>query len=117
MTRVCFRLQVDPARLTEYRDRHAAVWPEMLHAIAASGRRNYSLFLADDGMLIGYFETDDLEASQAALAESPTAAWWEAEMAPYFVALEGRPDQTATSIPEVFHLEDQLSDSNQEPRA
>ena len=46
MTRVCFRLQVDPARLTEYRDRHAAVWPEMLRAIAASGRRNYSLFLA-----------------------------------------------------------------------
>ena len=28
--RVCFQLQVDPDRLAEYRDRHAAVWPDML---------------------------------------------------------------------------------------
>ena len=31
--RVCFQLQVDPARLDEYRARHEAVWPEMLRAI------------------------------------------------------------------------------------
>jgi L-rhamnose mutarotase len=29
--RICFTLQVDPARLEEYRRRHAAVWPEMFH--------------------------------------------------------------------------------------
>ena len=28
--RVCFQLQVDPERLDDYRERHAAVWPEML---------------------------------------------------------------------------------------
>ena len=65
--RVCFQLQVDAARLDEYRERHAAVWPDMLRAIEASGRRNYLLFLRGDGLLIGYYETDDDAASQAAL--------------------------------------------------
>lgn len=108
MQRVCFLIRVDPTLLPEYRERHASVWPEMLDAIAESGRRNYSLFLGEDGLLIGYFETDDLAYSQAWLAASPVAARWEAEMTPYFVALTGRPDQAALLLPEVFHLEDQL---------
>lgn len=107
--RVCFQLQVDPARLDEYRERHAAVWPEMLRAIEASGRRNYSLFLRDDGLLIGYYETGDDAAAQASLANDPRTARWEAEMAPFFVALDGRPDQGAPRLTEVFHLEDQLA--------
>ena len=53
MERVCFTLQVKPERMAEYRDRHAAVWPEMLDALAGSGWRNYSLFLRDDGLLVG----------------------------------------------------------------
>jgi L-rhamnose mutarotase len=108
--RVCFQLQVKPDRLDEYRARHAAVWPEMLRAIEASGRRNYSLFLRDDGLLIGYYETDDDAAAQASLANDPRTAAWEADMADFFVALEGaRPDQGAPRLAEVFHLEDQLA--------
>jgi len=108
--RVCFQLQVDPARLDEYRERHAAVWPDMLRAIEASGRRNYSLFLRDDGLLIGYYEVDDDDHAQAALASDPRTAPWEAEMAGFFVALDGtRPDQGAPRLSEVFHLEDQLA--------
>ncbi|WP_328596853.1 L-rhamnose mutarotase [Agromyces humi] len=108
--RVCFQLQVDPGRLDEYAERHAAVWPDMLRAIEASGRRNYSLFLRADGLLIGYYETDDDTASQAALEQDPRTAAWEAEMAGFFVALEGaRPDQGAPRLAEVFHLEDQLT--------
>ncbi|HET8779594.1 MAG TPA: L-rhamnose mutarotase, partial [Agromyces sp.] len=102
--RVCFQLQVDPARLDEYRERHVAVWPDMLRAIEASGRRNYSLFLRDDGMLIGYYETDDDAASQRALESDPRTAAWEAEMADFFIALDGaRPDQGAPRLTEVFH--------------
>lgn len=109
-TRVCFQLQVDPARLDEYRTHHAAVWPEMLRAIEASGRRNYSLFLRDDGLLIGYYETDDDAASQAALEANPDTAEWEAAMASFFISLDGaRPDQAAPRLHEVFHLEDQLA--------
>ncbi|WP_405374144.1 MULTISPECIES: L-rhamnose mutarotase [unclassified Microbacterium] len=111
MTRVAFQLQVDPALIDEYVARHTPVWPEMLAEIAASGRRNYSLFLADGGRLFGYYETDDDAAAQAYLAASPVAARWEAEMARFFVGLEGRPDQAATPLAEVFHLHDQLAAS------
>ena len=68
--RVCFQLQVDPALLDEYIERHTPVWPEMLAEIAAAGRRNYSLFLGEGGRLIGYYETDDDAAAQAYLAAS-----------------------------------------------
>jgi len=108
MQRVCFQLQVDPSRLDEYTARHAAVWPDMLEAIAESGRRNYSLFLRPDGLLIGYFEVDDLEASQRFLSASPAAARWEAEMIELFPALEGRADQELRPLREIFHLEAQL---------
>ncbi len=107
-TRVCFQLQVKPELLDEYIRRHTPVWPEMLAEIAAAGRRNYSLFLADGGRLIGYYETDDDEAAQAYLAASDVAAKWEAQMAPFFVGLDGRPDQAATPLTEVFNLADQL---------
>lgn len=107
--RVCFEMRVRPDRLDEYVERHAAVWPEMLEAIEAAGRRNYSLFLRADGLLIGYYETDDDAAAQRALAADPRTAAWEAEMAEFFVASAGRPDQEAPRLPEVFHLEDQLA--------
>lgn len=106
-TRVCFELQVAPALLDEYIRRHTPVWPEMLAEITAAGRRNYSLFLADGGRLVGYYETDDDDAAQAYLAASPVAAEWEAEMGRFFTGLDGRPDQAAPALTEIFHLEDQ----------
>ena len=109
MTRVGFQLQVRPELLDEYLERHSPVWPEMLAEIAAAGRRDYSLFLAPGGVLFGYYETDDDAAAQAYLAASEVAARWEAEMARFFVGLEGRPDQAATPLTEVFHLETQLA--------
>lgn len=109
MPRVCFQLQVRPDRLDEYRDRHSPVSQQMLGEIAASGRTNYSLFVRPDGMLIGYYETEDAAASDAYLAASPIATAWEAEMAPYFDALARRADQGALLLTEVFNLGDQLT--------
>jgi len=108
--RVCFELQVRPELIEEYVERHAAVWPRMLRAIERSGRRNYSLFLRDDGMLIGYYEVADDAASARALALDPDTAEWEADAARFFVALPGeRADQGAPQLREIFHLEDQLA--------
>lgn len=108
MQRICFRMQVDPERLDEYRARHAVVWPEMLREIEASGRRNYSLFDAGDGEIIGYFETDDLAAGADYLARSAVAARWEAEMQPFFTTPGTRADQALAPLDEVFNLADQL---------
>jgi len=108
MARVAFQLRVAPDRIGEYRRRHASVWPEMLREIEASGRRNYSIFLRDDGLLFGYYECDDPGASEEYLAASPVAARWEAEMSEFFDGLDGRADQGATILTEIFNLDRQL---------
>jgi L-rhamnose mutarotase len=107
MPRYCFLLQVRPELLAEYRQRHAAVWPEMLRALRDSGWRNYSLFARDDGLLVGYVESDDLEAAQRAMAATEVNARWQAEMAGFFTGLDGRaPDEGFLLLTEVFHLDD-----------
>ena len=53
MARYCFLLQVRPELLAEYRERHAAVWPDMLRALHETGWRRYSLFTRPDGLLVG----------------------------------------------------------------
>lgn len=109
MQRVCFQLQVKPERMAEYRERHAAVWPDMLRALKETGWNNYSLFLRDDGMLIGYFETPSLEAAQAGMAATEVNARWQAEMGEFFVDLDVAPDEGFVRLTEVFNLEDQLA--------
>jgi L-rhamnose mutarotase len=103
--RVCFLLKVRQERLAEYRERHAEVWPDMLSALRDSGWHNYSLFLRDDGLLVGYLETRDFEAAQAAMARTEVNARWQAEMAPFFEDLDGRPDEGMRPLTEVFHLD------------
>ena len=108
MERVCFQLQVKPDRLEEYKQRHAAVWPDMVRALKDTGWNNYSLFLRPDGLLIGYVESDDFAAAQQAMAETDVNARWQAEMSEFFVELDGRPDEGFLQLEEVFNLEDQL---------
>ena len=104
MERVCFLARVRPERLDEYRDRHEDVWPEMLAALRAAGWGNYSIFLAADGLLVGYLETDDYEAALAAMAATDVNRRWQAEMAEFFVA-GGAPDESFLRIAEIFHLD------------
>ena len=109
MSRHCFLLRVHADRMDEYRRRHERVWPEMLQALADTGWRNYSLFLHDDGLLVGYVEADNLQASLTAMARTDVNRRWQAEMSPFFVGLEGGgPDEGLVLLEEVFHLEDQL---------
>ncbi|EGX56299.1 hypothetical protein SZN_28518 [Streptomyces zinciresistens K42] len=105
MQRVCFLLKVRADRLDEYRERHAAVWPEMLDALRATGWHNYSLFLRDDGLLVGYLETEDFAAAVAGMEATGVNARWQTQMAPFFEALDGaRPDEAVKPLTEVFHL-------------
>ncbi|MEU7588131.1 L-rhamnose mutarotase [Micromonospora sp. NPDC049230] len=110
MPRICFTLQVDPARLAEYRARHERVWPEMLTALAECGWHDYSLFLRSDGLLVGFLVTEDFAAAQAAMRARDVNARWQAEMAPFFLHLdEGTADLAMRPLPEVFNLEAQLN--------
>ena len=100
--RVCFILRVRRDRLDEYKQRHREVWPQMLDALRETGWTNYSLFLSEDGLLVGYLETEDFEAALEAMDERDVNARWQADMAPFFG------ERAATSLvrlEEVFHLE------------
>ena len=108
MRRICFTLQVRPERIEEYRRRHARVWPEMLAALRDTGWRDYSLFLREDGLLVGYLLTDDFDAALAGMDATDVNARWQAEMAEFFVG--GRPDRHMHVLTEVFNLDDQLGD-------
>jgi len=98
--RVCFQLHVRPERIAEYRERHRAVWPEMLDALSRAGWSNYSLFLRPDGLLIGYLETEDFEAATAAMDATDVNARWQADMAPFFSQ-----ELSFERLEEVFHLD------------
>jgi L-rhamnose mutarotase len=98
MERVCWTMRVRPEKLEPYKQAHEAVWPEMLDALREAGWSNYSLFLTDDGLLIGYLETEDFEAAVAAMEATDVNARWQAAMAEYLVPPLRR-------IEEVFHLD------------
>ena len=106
MQRICFLLKVKKDKLEEYKERHREVWAEMLEALRETGWRNYSLFLRDDGLLIGYVETPDFDQALAGMAAREVNARWQKEMGRYFEALEGRrPDESMMPLEEVFHLD------------
>ena len=98
MERVCFLLRVRPDRVEEYKERHREVWPEMLDALRETGWTNYSLFLREDGLLVGYFETEDFERAAAGMEARDVNARWQADMAQYFA------DGELERLEEVFHL-------------
>lgn len=89
----------------------------MLRALSSTGWHNYSLFVREDGLLIGYFETPDLQAALDGMEATEVNARWQAEMAEFFEELgEARPDTGLRQLVEVFHLEDQLDAAGAEER-
>jgi L-rhamnose mutarotase len=107
MRRVAFVLKVRQDKLEDYKARHTSVWPEMMDALRRNGWRHYSLFLRDDGLLFGYFETpESLEAALAGMSREEVNARWQDLMAPYFESVDGaRADEQMHALEEVFHLE------------
>jgi L-rhamnose mutarotase len=106
MERVCFLLKVRKDRLDEYKRQHQAVWAEMLQALRETGWTNYSLFLRDDGLLVGYLETPDFGEALRLMSRQEVNARWQREMAPFFENLEDRrPDEGLLRLEEIFHLE------------
>src|SRR5438270_13832519 len=90
LKRICFILQVKPERLQEYKHRHRSVWPEMLQALKETGWTNYSLFLRDDGVLVGYLETESFEKARAGMAEREVNERWHGAMKDFVVRSAGQ---------------------------
>jgi L-rhamnose mutarotase len=78
----------------------------MLEALRETGWRNYSLFLREDGLLVGHLECDDFEASVRAMQAHPVNARWQAEMSELFdLPAGGAADLAMRPLDEVFHLD------------
>ena len=78
------------------------MWESMREALSRSGWRRYSLFLrAEDGLVVGYFESDDVAAAMAAMDREEVNARWQAEMAQYFVPPNGGAPEL---LDQYFHL-------------
>jgi L-rhamnose mutarotase len=107
MKRIGFVLRVRQEMIPEYKARHQAVWPEMQDALRRTGWHNYSLFLRDDGLLFGYFETpESLDKAKEGMSKEEVNARWQASMEPFFENLGGQhADEGLLELEEVFHLE------------
>ena len=100
--RTAFVLRVRPDRIDEYVAAHRAVWPEMLDALRGAGIRNYSIF-RDGNQVFGYFETDDVDATERYLAAQDVSRRWQDEMADL---LEERvPNAGPPALEEIFRLD------------
>ena len=105
MKRIGFQFKVRPDRLAEYRQHHKNVWPEMLDALHATGWHNYTLFMREDGLIFGYFETEkDLATAQTKMAAREINTRWQ-EFMSSFIDADARPDETFLELEEYFHLD------------
>ena len=79
MQRYGMVIGVNPEKIDEYKELHAAVWPDVLKKITECNIRNYSIYLKDN-TLFSYFEYigDDFNADMEKMAADPTTQkWWD----------------------------------------
>jgi len=77
-------IELEPAKMAEYKRLHADVWPGVLKQIKECNIRNYSIHLGEvqkgRWYLFAYFEYtgEDFEADMAKMAADPTTQkWWD----------------------------------------
>ncbi len=101
-----------PDKVEEYKQLHAAVWPDVLAMIKQCHIRNYSIYLRelDDGRLylFSYLEYtgDDFDADMAIMAADPTTREWWKHCNPCQEPLENRKEgEWWADMEEVFHFD------------
>ena len=101
-----------PEKAAEYRQLHAAVWPDVLKKIRECQIRNYSIYLRqlEDGQyyLFSYFEYAgaDFAADMARMAADPATQRWWSFCEPCQRPLANRaPKEWWANLEEVFHVD------------
>jgi L-rhamnose mutarotase len=107
MKRVGFLLKVNPDKIQEYKKLHGDVWPEMIAALRRNGWHHYSLFMHEDGLLFGCFETpDSFQAALEGMGREEVNNKWQELVASCFENLNGSyADESMQELVEVFHLD------------
>ena len=107
MKRYGMVIKLKPEKVKEYKELHAAAWPEVLKVISDCNIRNYSIYLKD-GYLFSYFEYTgtgfDVDMEKMA-ADPITQRWW-AACKPCQTPLENREEgEWWSGMEEIFHLD------------
>lgn len=104
MSRLAFKMQLNPGFEDEYRKRHNEIWPELTSLLKETGIKNYSIFLdKQTNSLFGVLEIAEEKAIDA-LPEHPVMKRWWAHMKDIMAT---NPDNSPVSfsLEEVFFME------------
>ena len=105
MNRIGFQFKVRKDKIEAYKRIHQDVWSEMLQALRDSEWHNYSLFMREDGLVFGYFESEhSLAEAQAKMEEKEINLRWQNFMSS-FMEQGARPDESFIELEEYFHLD------------
>ena len=105
MRRIGFQMQVRKDKVEEYKGAHRNVWPEVLAVITKHGWHRYSLFMNEDAVVFGYFETDsDFATALAGFNSEEVAARWSEAVGDLVDIPEGG-GPVLVELEEVFHLD------------
>ena len=103
---------VKEEKLAEYKELHAAVWPDILRKTSECNIQNYSIYLRKlpDGChyLFSYFEYvgTDFDSDMAAMAADPqTQKWWDVCMPCQEPLADRAEGEWWANMEEVFHWE------------
>ena len=98
-------MQVKSECLEYYKNDHRSVDPELLEALSAAGVMNFSLFVREDGLLVGYFEAEDPAESWKRVGATDASRTWRAKMKSYFDFGSSDPDDCEKWLEHIFLLE------------
>jgi L-rhamnose mutarotase len=104
MSRIAFKMKLNPGFESEYKRRHDSIWPELQRLLKNSGIFHYSIFLEKEtGSLFAYMENDDPGRMKDLAAQEIMKKWW------LFMKdiMETNPDNSpvAVDLKEIFFME------------
>lgn len=103
MTKLAFKMKLNPGFENEYKKRHDELWPELKQLLKSTGISEYSIFLdAETNILFGVLKAENPAALDNLPAEPVMQRWW----AYMKDIMESNEDNSPVNIPlkEVFYL-------------
>ena len=102
--KIAFKMYLKPGYSEEYRQRHAAIWPELRQLLKDNGVSDYSIFLDEETNTLFGVQQQEGEQSSQDLGALPIVQKWWAYMADI---METNPDNSPVTVPlvNVFHMD------------
>ncbi|HEU4553567.1 MAG TPA: L-rhamnose mutarotase [Chitinophaga sp.] len=102
--KTAFKMRLKPGFAAEYRQRHAAIWPELQQLLKDNGIYDYTIFLDEDTHTLFAVQQQSGAATSQDLGAHPIVQRWWASLADI---METHPDNSPVSTPlqQVFHMD------------